>query len=141
VSVITPNLDETSLLLGRPVGTVDELRDGADDLLKMGARAVLAKGGHLPGDEVIDVLLQQGEAPLHLTSPRIVTANTHGAGCTLSSAIACYLALGHTLGKAVQCAHAYLHQAMATGADVKTGSGHGPLNHFHAPLPLRKRPA
>lgn len=137
-TVVTPNLDEATLLLGRPVETEAQLADAAHDLMQLGAPAVLLKGGHLHGAEVVDVLLQPGQALLRMASARIDSANTHGTGCTLSSAIACYLALGHDLAAAVQLARSYVYQAILHGADVRTGHGHGPLNHAHAPLPLYK---
>lgn len=134
VSLITPNLDEAALLLGRDIPDAAALPDAAQDLAAMGARAVLLKGGHLAGDEVVDVLLQ-GELPLQrLASPRIASRNVHGTGCTLSSAIAAHLALGHGMGDAVRLARQYILGAIAQGADVTTGHGHGPLNHGHAPV-------
>jgi hydroxymethylpyrimidine/phosphomethylpyrimidine kinase len=139
-ALITPNLDEAALLLGRPVKTVDDLEAACTDLLAMGARAVLLKGGHLGGDQLTDVLAMTSQPPadwLRLSGPRIPSRNVHGTGCTLSSAIAAHLALGHTLEAAVQAGHAYIRGAIAAGADVCTGQGHGPLNHGHAPVPMR----
>jgi len=138
-TVITPNLDEAALLLGRPIATAHELESAARDLLALGAPAVLLKGGHLPGDEVTDLLLTGAGAAQRLTSPRIASRNTHGTGCTLSSAIAAHLALGEPLERAVSLARAYILQAIAQGADVYTGAGHGPLNHGHAPVIQRKQ--
>ncbi|MEO8408289.1 MAG: bifunctional hydroxymethylpyrimidine kinase/phosphomethylpyrimidine kinase [Oxalobacteraceae bacterium] len=139
-TVVTPNLDEATLLLGRPVETEAQLADAARDLLQLGAPAILLKGGHLSGCEVVDILLQPGQKLLRMASERIASRNTHGTGCTLSSAIACYLALGHDLSVAVQLARSYVYQAILQGADVRTGHGHGPLNHAFAPLPLQKLP-
>jgi len=87
---------------------------------------------------VPDLLLRAGQAPLRMAAPRVHTRNVHGTGCTLSSAIACHLALGHALDEAVRLARGYVSAALAAGADVHTGHGHGPLNHAHAPLPMRK---
>ncbi|TCS39225.1 hydroxymethylpyrimidine/phosphomethylpyrimidine kinase [Paucimonas lemoignei] len=140
VTVITPNLDEAALLLGRPLQGRDELDSAAIDLLALGASAVLLKGGHLPGEEVMDVLLQRGQPHLRLSHRRIASFNTHGTGCTLSSAIACHLALGHNLPKAVKLAHRYILQAIAEGADVQTGQGHGPLNHGWSASATKKIP-
>jgi hydroxymethylpyrimidine/phosphomethylpyrimidine kinase len=139
-TVVTPNLDEAALLLGRPIGHADELETAARDLLALGAKAVLLKGGHLPGDEVADLLVSGAGPAQRLASPRIASRNTHGTGCTLSSAIAAYLALGNPLDQAVAKARSYILQAIAMGANVYTGAGHGPLNHGHAPLALHKRP-
>ena len=137
VSIITPNLDEAALLLGRAIDGADALDEAASALLALGAPAVLLKGGHLPGDTVIDVLALAGGGRLRLQSPRIATHNGHGTGCTLSSAIAAHLALGLPLPQAVEQARAYILGAIAAGADVHTGHGHGPLNHGYAPVAQR----
>ena len=133
-AVVTPNLDEAGLLLGRTIRSADELEQAAQDLLALGAKAVLVKGGHLPGDEVVDLLALADGTRLRLASARIATHNGHGTGCTLSSAIACQLALGHALPDAVQRARQYILGAIAVGADVHTGHGHGPLNHGYQPV-------
>ena len=136
--VVTPNLDEAGWLLGRAIGGVDALEAAAQDLLRLGAQAALLKGGHLPGDWVVDVLAIQGEPQTHrLESQRITTHNGHGTGCTLSSAIASHLALGLSLAQAVAQARGYILGAIAAGADVSTGKGHGPLNHGYAPMAQR----
>ena len=135
-TVITPNLDEAALLLGRDIDGIADLDAAVADLLAMCAPAVLLKGGHLPGDLVMDVLGQQGQAAsayLRLQSQRIATHNGHGTGCTLSSAIASYLAQGLALDQAVTEARSYILGAISAGADVYTGHGHGPLNHGYAP--------
>lgn len=139
-TVITPNLDEAALLLSRPIEAAHELEAAARDLLAMGAPAVLLKGGHLPGIEVADLLVTGPGPALRLASPRITSRNTHGTGCTLSSAIAAHLALGEPLERAVALARSYILQAIEQGADVYTGAGHGPLNHGAAPMTLRKSP-
>ena len=140
-TVVTPNLDEAALLLGRPVTTEAELAPAAADLLALGAPAMLLKGGHLAGDTLVDLLLQAGQPPLAMRGARIASANTHGTGCTLSSAIACHLALGCSLADAVRLARDYVIAAIRHGADVQTGGGHGPLNHGYAPVPMQKLPA
>jgi hydroxymethylpyrimidine/phosphomethylpyrimidine kinase len=138
VSLITPNLDEAALLLGRPITNRAELGAAAQDLVGMGAKAALVKGGHLAGDEVTDVLLASDK--LHsFSSPRLASRNTHGTGCTLSSAITCYLGMGHPLEAAVGLARRYILQAIAAGADIKIGAGHGPLNHGFAPMAMHVR--
>ena len=138
VSVITPNLDEAALLLGRDIPNAEALDIAAQDLLAMGARAVLLKGGHLAGDEVVDLLADASGPLQRLASRRIASRNVHGTGCTLSSAIAAHLALGNGLGEAVSLARAFILGAIAQGADVTTGQGHGPLNHGFAPVPLHR---
>jgi hydroxymethylpyrimidine/phosphomethylpyrimidine kinase len=134
-TLITPNLDEAVLLLGRDISDASVLESAGRDLLAMGARAVLLKGGHLPGDDVMDLLVQPNTPSERLSSRRIHSNNVHGTGCTLSSAIAAYLALGMGLSEAVHCARQFIVQAIAHGADITTGHGHGPLNHGFAPVP------
>jgi hydroxymethylpyrimidine/phosphomethylpyrimidine kinase len=135
VTVITPNLDEAALLLQRPLASRADLDKAAQDLVAMGAKA-LVKGGHLAGDKVTDVLLSNGK--LHdFSSSRISSQNTHGTGCTLSSAIACYLGMGLPIEDAVAKARSYILQAIAAGAGIKIGAGHGPLNHGFAPLKMQ----
>ena len=136
-TVITPNLDEASLLLGRPIAAVSDLSGAAQALLSQGARAVLLKGGHLPGDQVVDVLARPGHVDVVLASSRMASRNTHGTGCTLSSAIAAHLALGEPLERAVRAAREYILGAIQAGAGVQVGHGHGPLNHGYSPLATR----
>jgi hydroxymethylpyrimidine/phosphomethylpyrimidine kinase len=138
-ALITPNLDEAALLVGRPLASAQDMAQAAADLIARGARAVLLKGGHLAGGTVMDLLLQAGGEPLWMQAPRIHTANTHGTGCTLSSAIAAHLALGASLAQAVQQARDFVRRALRAGASVKTGQGEGPLNHGFAPLAMQLR--
>ena len=138
--LVTPNLDEAAMLVGRALHTEADMADAAQQLLAIGARAVLLKGGHLAGGTVADLLLQPGLPPLWMRAARIDTPNTHGTGCTLSSAIAARLALGCDLPQAVQQARDFVRGALAAGASVRTGAGSGPLNHGFAPQPMRLRP-
>ena len=138
--LVTPNLDEASLLVGRPLTSEADMQAAALELLAKGAKAVLVKGGHLAGELVSDLLQVAGAAPHWMRGARIATANTHGTGCTLSSAIAAYLALGYTLVDSVEAARAYVRGALAAGATVKTGQGGGPLNHGFAPQVMRLAP-
>ncbi|WPC65354.1 bifunctional hydroxymethylpyrimidine kinase/phosphomethylpyrimidine kinase [Rhodoferax ferrireducens] len=138
-AVITPNLDEAALLVGYPLGSKQDMERAALDLLAKGARAVLLKGGHLPGHNVMDLLLSAGGEKLWMEAPRIDSPNTHGTGCTLSSAIAAYLALGASLPDAVQQARNFVREALQAGAQVRTGKGSGPLNHGYAPIAMRPR--
>ena len=137
VDVITPNLDEAALLVGRPLKNAEDMAAAADELIHQGARAVLIKGGHLAGDTVIDLLLGASGEKTWMQAPRIQSLNTHGTGCTLSSAMAAHLALGASLLDAVQHARSYVRDALQAGAMVRTGQGSGPLNHGHAPLAMR----
>ena len=140
VSVVTPNLDEAQLLLGQPIADAQALDAAAQGLLALGAKAVLLKGGHLAGDEVVDLLVQTQGPTRRLASTRIPSRNVHGTGCTLSSAIAAHMALGHGLEDAVVLARGFILNAIAQGAEVGTGQGHGPLNHGFSPVPLQRLP-
>ncbi|MEJ7932181.1 bifunctional hydroxymethylpyrimidine kinase/phosphomethylpyrimidine kinase [Ramlibacter sp. AN1015] len=136
-ALVTPNLDEAALLVGRPLANEDDMHAAAQQLLAGGARAVLLKGGHLPSDTVSDLLLQAGAPPMWLRARRIRTLNTHGTGCSLSSAVAAHLARGLPLAEAVREASAYVRGALQAGAAVRTGGGSGPLNHAWQPQPMQ----
>ena len=140
VSVITPNLDEAALLVKEPLQTEADMEKAARRLLEMGAPAVLLKGGHLAGDTVSDLLLTRDAPPLWLRGRRIATPNTHGTGCTLSSAIASHLALGTDLEQAVRQSRDFVRSALQGGGRVRTGAGSGPLNHGFAPHAMQLRP-
>lgn len=140
VDIITPNLDEASLLVGRTLQSEQDMQQAAHQLQEMGAAAVLLKGGHLQGDTVSDLFLSREGQTQWLRAPRIHSHNTHGTGCTLSSAIASHMALGHSLTEAIAQAHRYIRQALQSGAAVRTGHGSGPLNHLSTPVPMHLRP-
>jgi hydroxymethylpyrimidine/phosphomethylpyrimidine kinase len=140
VAVITPNLDEAALLVGRALTSEQDMETAATEMLSMGAHAVLLKGGHLAGDTVSDLYLDAKGVRLWMRAPRIRSANTHGTGCTLSSAIAAYLAVGESLIDSVQSARTYIRGALQNGSQVRTGQGSGPLNHGFAPLAMRLVP-
>ncbi len=131
--LITPNLDEAALLLGRPVESAADMPAAAQALLQMGARAVLLKGGHLAGDEVQDYLIERGNESHVMRSERVHTPNVHGSGCTLSSALAAFLAQGLPLRLAAEAARSFVLDALKSGAGVRTGHGAGPLNHGFSP--------
>jgi hydroxymethylpyrimidine/phosphomethylpyrimidine kinase len=139
VQLITPNLDEAALLLGRPVPDENALRQACADLQSMGAASVLLKGGHLQGEDVVDVLLLADGTSRTLRSKRITSRNVHGTGCTLSSAIASHWTLGLDLTEAVVQARSYILAAIQAGASVTTGQGHGPLNHGFGPQVMHVR--
>jgi hydroxymethylpyrimidine/phosphomethylpyrimidine kinase len=127
--VITPNLPEAAALLDAPLATTEpEMRDQARRLLALGARAVLIKGGHASGAESVDFLVQ-AHAVVRLAAERIATPNTHGTGCTLSSAIAAGLAKGLDLAEAVRAAKTYVTGAIAAGPRLSIGKGPGPVHH------------
>ena len=138
VGVITPNLDEAALLLGRAISTEAEMEEAATELLAKGASAVLLKGGHLVGDTVSDLLMQAGGEKTWMRAQRIPTSNMHGTGCTLSAAIAAHMALGKPLINAVQSARIFVRGALEAGAQIRTGHGSGPLNHGFGPQIMRR---
>ncbi|MEM7378579.1 MAG: bifunctional hydroxymethylpyrimidine kinase/phosphomethylpyrimidine kinase [Pseudomonadota bacterium] len=130
--VVTPNLPEAAQLLGSdPARTPDEMAAQADALRAFGAEAVLMKGGHADGDVCTDVLVDR-DGSERFDAARVPTRNTHGTGCTLSSAIAAHLARGLSLSSAVAASHRYLHDAIRAADTLTIGSGHGPVHHFHA---------
>lgn len=138
--LITPNLAEAQLLAEQEIHSVPDMLKAARTLQQRGAAAVLVKGGHLAGDVLSDVLVLADGSEHVLTDARIDTRNTHGTGCTLSAAIATYLALGCDMLQAVQRGRAYLRGALAAGANVRVGQGHGPVNHSFDPQPMQTRP-
>jgi hydroxymethylpyrimidine/phosphomethylpyrimidine kinase len=125
-TLITPNLDEAALLVGRPVKDVPAMLAAGRALLEGGAQAALVKGGHLIGEVLTDVLVTR-TSTRQFTHPRIATTSTHGTGCTLSAAITAGLALGRPLEQSVEAALDYVHRAIATAPGL--GRGHGPLQH------------
>ena len=131
-SVITPNLPEAADLLCVPEAvTRADMQAQAQALLALGARAVLLKGGHLPGDDCPD-LLASAAGSVWLPGPRVATAKTHGTGCTLSSALATQLGHGLPLPEAAARAKTYVAGAIAAADALTVGLGHGPTHHFHA---------
>jgi len=130
-SVITPNLPEAAMLLDEPIAAGEAaVEDQGKRLLAMGCRAVLIKGGHGQGAESIDYLIG-ASGVVALAAPRIATRNTHGTGCSLSSAIAAGLAKGEEMEAAVRNAKAWISAAIAAADRFSVGHGHGPIHHFH----------
>jgi hydroxymethylpyrimidine/phosphomethylpyrimidine kinase len=131
-TIITPNLPEAAALLDLPVATTEtEIEGQGRKLLSLGCAAVLIKGGHGEGPESVDFLVD-GTSNLRLAAPRTRTKNTHGTGCTLSSAIAAGLAKGEPLEAAARNAKAYVSAAIAAADRLDVGKGHGPVHHFYA---------
>ncbi len=132
VRVITPNIPEAEILLGRGIALQEEFPQIAQELAEKYNTSVLLKAGHLHADDLTDVLYdtENGTTTL-LKSQRVETQNTHGTGCTLSSALASYLALGRPLSVAASFAKDYLIGAITKGQDYHIGAGHGPVHHFH----------
>jgi hydroxymethylpyrimidine/phosphomethylpyrimidine kinase len=130
-SLITPNLPEAAALLDQPVAVSEAaIESQGRRLLAMGCRMVLIKGGHGQGAESIDYLVG-GNGVVALAAPRIPTSNTHGTGCSLSSAIAAGLAKGEELETAVRHAKTWISAAIAAADRLDVGHGHGPIHHFH----------
>jgi len=134
-TLITPNLDEAEKLTGLTVRSETHMREAARLLQKNGCRSVLIKGGHLEGEEMTDLLFTP-EQTYRFSAPRIDSENLHGTGCTLSSAISTYIALGYGVPDAVGKAKEYLSQAIEAGRNIHTGSGNGPLCHSAEPVKM-----
>jgi hydroxymethylpyrimidine/phosphomethylpyrimidine kinase len=131
-TVVTPNVPEASVFLNRPIHTSEDMRKAAIQLASCGAGSILLKGGHLDGSDSTDVFyIRREDRFIVLEAKRVSTRNNHGTGCTISSAIASYLARGLSLEKAVRKAKEYLTKAIRAGSEYETGSGHGPVHHFH----------
>ena len=131
--IVTPNLHEAARMLQAGVAASEtEMQAQAERLLDLGAGAVLLKGGHGSGADSADLFLDRAGGSFWLREKRIDTQNTHGTGCTLSSAIAAGLAMGLPLAEAVRAAKAYIQAAIAAADSLAIGAGHGPVHHFHA---------
>ncbi|MBN9580637.1 MAG: bifunctional hydroxymethylpyrimidine kinase/phosphomethylpyrimidine kinase [Afipia sp.] len=131
-TLITPNLPEAAALLDDAIATTETaIVDQGRRLLALGCGAVLIKGGHGDGPESVDYLIGS-DFTVRLAAPRIATRNTHGTGCSLSSAVAAGLAKGEALEAAVRAAKAYISAAIAAADRLAVGHGHGPIHHFHA---------
>ena len=135
VSLITPNIPEAEILTNLKISNKDDMIFAASKLINLGAKNVLIKGGHLNTKKVEDVFLSNSESKLFI-SPRHKTKNTHGTGCTLSTAIATFLSCGKTIKKACELGIKYVNSAILT--NPKYGKGHGPINHLNS-ININKR--
>jgi len=132
-TLITPNIPEAEALLGIKLKSRTNLEKAAENLAKSGCQNVLLKGGHLSGDSISDIFYSSKEKKMRVfTSSRIKTVNTHGTGCTLSSAIAAYLAREFSMEESIQKARQFTFEALKAGVQYKLGPGKGPLHHFYA---------
>jgi len=132
-TVLTPNLPEAAVLLGQEVKGLDDMQAAAKNLAAFGSRSVLLKGGHAQGDDSSDVLyIAEDDLCVVLGDRRVRTANTHGTGCTLSSAIAAYLAKGEAIAPAIRKAKTYIGEAIRAGAPYRLGHGSAPVHHFYS---------
>jgi hydroxymethylpyrimidine/phosphomethylpyrimidine kinase len=125
--VVTPNIPEAEALSGRVIASLDDAREAARAIHGLGSKAVVVKGGHADGNEVVDLLFD-GERFQEFRTPRIPTVNTHGTGCTFASALAAALALDESIHEATEQAQAYVAGAIRHALTI--GHGHGPLDHF-----------
>ena len=136
-TLITPNLDEASILVNHKIDSAELVLSYGETILNLGCQNLLLKGGHLQQEKIISYLFQKEQPVQSYTSQKIETKNTHGSGCTLSSAIACNLALGVSLTQSVQLAQEYVEQAILGSKDLTIGKGNGPLNHLFNPQKLK----
>jgi hydroxymethylpyrimidine/phosphomethylpyrimidine kinase len=137
VHLVTPNIDEGQILVAGKIDSLVAMKEAAEYMVSRGCKAVLLKGGHLTGPSVFDVFAQRGQETLTLECDFIDSANVHGTGCTLSSAIATWVAKGSSLTEAIIFAKEYISGAIEAGKDIKTGFGPGPLNHSFSPIPMQ----
>lgn len=137
-TLITPNMDEAAVLAEMRVLTLDDMYTAGEKIIKLGCKNLLLKGGHLQGQEITSLLFCEDGTVIPFSTKKIQTRNMHGSGCTLSSAIASYLAQRLPLSGAVALAQEYVHHAIYEGSDVIIGKGNGPLNHFFDPKKLIK---
>lgn len=137
--LVTPNIPEMEALSDMPLSTISDKYNAAKHLLSLGVQSVLLKGGHEEGEVKVDILYQkspQGIVTCSFSSDTLNTRNIHGTGCTLSSAIAAYMARGLALKEAVSSAKIYITEAIKAGSDISVGKGYGPVNHLFNPLKM-----
>lgn len=137
--LVTPNIPEMEALTAMTISTIEDKGKAAAHLLSLGVQSVLLKGGHEEGEVKVDILYQkspQGIITCSFSSDTLNTRNIHGTGCTLSSAIAAYMARGLALKEAVSSAKIYITEAIKAGADISVGKGYGPVNHLFNPLKM-----
>ncbi|SHI73146.1 hydroxymethylpyrimidine/phosphomethylpyrimidine kinase [Mesonia phycicola] len=137
-SVITPNLDEAEILADMKIENVEQMKIAGKKIMELGCQSVLLKGGHLKTEKLTSLYFLPNGTIESFEFQKFQTNNTHGSGCTLSSAIASYLAQEKDLLEAVSLAQNYIHQAIENGKDVAIGKGNGPVNHFFNPQKLIK---
>ena len=131
VSLITPNIPEAEILTGTKIKTKEDMIYAANLLIEIGAKNVLIKGGHLESKFVLDIFVNKKDIKI-IRNRKITTKNTHGTGCTLSSAITTFFSCGKTLKKSCELATKYVHSSI--GSKIKYGKGHGPINHLSSIL-------
>lgn len=137
-SLITPNMDEAAILAAMSVVTEEDMLVAGPQIRKFGTPHVLLKGGHLAKKMLTSYLFYADKEPDLFETPKIKTNNVHGSGCTLSSAIACYMAQGYAIRDAVAAAQDYVFNCIVAAQDLHIGGGNGPLNHFSEPQKMIK---
>ncbi|KAA0993933.1 bifunctional hydroxymethylpyrimidine kinase/phosphomethylpyrimidine kinase [Dyadobacter sp. UC 10] len=137
VNLITPNLDEAQILISEQIESVEAMKIAAEEMVRRGCNAVLLKGGHLVAPVLSDIFAQKNQDTLIMESEYIDSPNVHGTGCTLSSAIASFIATGNSLPEAIIFSKKYISGAIEAGKNVTTGAGPGPLNHSFSPVPMQ----
>ena len=138
-TLLTPNIPEAEILAEMKIQNTEDIKTAASAISKLGCKFTLIKGGHFDGKEKIDYLFEEGKLLTSYRGLSIKTSNTHGTGCTLSSAITSYLAKELDMNTAIAMAKTYLSGAILAGKDVKIGEGHGPVNHFYEPKTLSNK--
>lgn len=136
--LITPNMDEAGILANMEVKTIENIQQAGPIILTQGCNNVLLKGGHLVTENLTSILFSKNGEQKTYESKKVDSKNVHGSGCTLSSAIASYVARGFDVATAIQQAQNYVHASIVSGKDVLIGKGNGPLNHFHHPIKMIK---
>ena len=131
-------MDEAAILADMVVKNLDDMHIAGEKISKLGCKNILLKGGHQQTSTITSLLFEENGKQSSFETNKFLTNNTHGSGCTLSSAIASYIARGESLNKAVSLAQEYVYKAIENGKDVVTGKGNGPLNHFFNPDKLIK---
>ncbi|KFE99851.1 hydroxymethylpyrimidine kinase [Chryseobacterium formosense] len=136
--IITPNMDEAAILAKMEVKNLDDMKIAGERIKELGCKNILLKGGHLETEMITSFFYNDQNDYQSFKSEKVDTKNTHGSGCTLSSAIASFIARGKSMDEAVAFAQYYVSEAVLKGSDVQTGKGNGPLNHFFNPQKLIK---
>ncbi len=134
-TVVTPNIPEAEVLTNLKINSVEDMIYAANILINNGAKNILIKGGHLKSNKIQDVFVNKNEIKI-FKNKKITTKNTHGTGCTLSTAIATYISCGKTIKKSCELGVKYVNSAI--GLNLKYGKGHGPINHLNSII-LKKK--
>ncbi|MCD7973160.1 MAG: bifunctional hydroxymethylpyrimidine kinase/phosphomethylpyrimidine kinase [Candidatus Azobacteroides sp.] len=137
ITLLTPNIPEAEALSGISITEEKDMYKAADKMMEMGCKSILIKGGHFTTTNSTDILFRMDQPPVRFSAQRIHTGNVHGTGCTFASAITAYMALGNKLEEAIEKGKKYIENAIIAGADIITGKGAGPVNHFFCPEILK----